>query len=77
MKEYYQLIKELDDIPDNLARKKYLMGIKQNPLIPRHDLRRIACNILLESNFIETNYPVRIKTRIKKILFFFTKISKK
>ncbi|WP_419871075.1 hypothetical protein [Chryseobacterium sp. CT-SW4] len=77
MKEYYQLIKELDNLPDNMAREKYLMDIKQNPLIPRHDLRRIACNILLESKFIETNYPTEIKNRIRKVIAYFMKISKK
>lgn len=77
MKEYYQLIKELDNLPNNMAREKYLMDIKQNPLIPRHDLRRIACNILLESKFIETNYPTEIKNTIRKVLAYFMRISKK
>lgn len=74
MKEYFQLIKELDNLPDNMVREKYLMDIKKNPLIPRHDLRRIACNILLESNFIENNYPIETKKKLKKILTYFAKI---
>lgn len=74
MKEYYQLIKELDNLPDNMARKKHLMDIKLNPLIPRQDLRRIACNIILESNFIENNYPIETKKKVKKILIYFAKM---
>lgn len=74
MKEYYQLIKELDNLPDNMARKKHLMDIKLNPLIPRHDLRRIACNIILESNFIENNYPIETKKKVKKFFIYFAKM---
>lgn len=71
MKEYYQLIKELDNLPDNMAREKYLMDIKKNPLIPRHDLRRISCNIILECNFIENNYPIETKKERKKNYKYF------
>ncbi|MCT2410059.1 hypothetical protein NZD88_21085 [Chryseobacterium antibioticum] len=69
MKEYYQLINELDGLPDNKARNEFLISIKKNPLIPRHDFRRIACNILLEDNFIERNYKISILEKIKICLF--------
>ena len=53
MKELNQILKDLDNLSSNQSRKDYLLSICKNPNIKRHDLKRIACNILIENNFIE------------------------
>ncbi len=76
-----QLIQELDGLHTNKERKEYLLSIRRNPNIGRHDFRRIACNVLLDSNFIDNYYKTDfvdfIKKQLKKLGGFFTKFSKK
>lgn len=71
MKELHTLIKILDDLPNNDLRKNYLESIRKDPNVGRHDLSRIACNVLQENNFIESNYKViwgnSLKNTIKKL----------
>lgn len=61
------LIKTLDDLPNNNSRKDYLESIRKNPNIGRHDLLRIACNVLRESNFIESKYKLSFVDSLKDI----------
>lgn len=73
MKELHTLIKILDDLPNNDLRKNYLESIRKDPNIGRHDLLRLACNVLQESNFLESNYNASFGDIVKKI---FSKLRK-
>lgn len=68
----------LDKLDNNQERNNYLDSIRKNPKIGRHDLVRIVCNTMEETNFIESYYKVTIeknfKTKTKKIASFFLKI---
>lgn len=69
----------LDQLDNNQQRNNYLDSIRKNPNIGRHDLSRIICNTMEETNFIESYYKVTIennlKSRIKKIVSFFKNFS--
>lgn len=56
MTELHKLIKELDSLPNNLARKKYLNGVLADSTLSRHHNRRLAGNILRKNNFIDKIY---------------------
>lgn len=68
MKELHSLIEILDNLPNNNMRKNYLESIRKDPNIGRHDLLRLACNVLQESNFIESHYKVSFVGYLKKKL---------
>lgn len=56
MNELHELIRQLDSLPNNKARKDFLSSIQRDPELSRHHLRRLACNILVQDNFIEKYY---------------------
>lgn len=56
MRELNQILTDLDNLPNNKSRRDFLLSICKNPDIKRHELKRIACNILIENNFIEKYY---------------------
>ena len=56
LKMINELIQEINGLNTNKERKEYLLSIRRNPNISRHDFRRIACNVLLDSDFIESYY---------------------
>lgn len=67
MNELHELIKKLDSLPNNTARKDFLNSIQRDPELPRHHLKRLACNILVQDNFIEKYYKVSFSEMFKKI----------
>ncbi|REC40922.1 MULTISPECIES: hypothetical protein [Chryseobacterium] len=77
MKTFDKIKSTLDNLETNIERKKYLKSIQNDPNIGRHDLRRIVCNTMEETNFIESYYKVEfennLKTIIIKIIAFFEK----
>lgn len=79
MKELNELIKDLDFLPNNDERKKYLYSIRSNPNLGRHELKRLACNILIDYNFVEEYYRLSFKESLKKhskkITSFFIRLS--
>ena len=68
MKELNQILKDLDNLSSNQSRKDYLLSICKNPNIKRHDLKRIACNILIENNFIEKYYRESFLVSLENLL---------
>ncbi|MCC9037023.1 hypothetical protein LNP80_22690 [Chryseobacterium sp. C-39] len=72
MNTFIKLKNTLDSMSNNDERKKYLDSIRKNPLIGRHDLLRIACNIMHDDNFIDSYYKVSInnsaKSTVKKLM---------
>lgn len=62
------LINILDNLPNNNLRRNYLESIRKDPNIGRHDLLRLACNVLQESDFIESKYKVSFVDYLKKKL---------
>ncbi|MCS3529603.1 hypothetical protein M2373_000967 [Chryseobacterium sp. JUb7] len=66
MKDLHQLITELDSLPDNFKRKQYLEDLVKDKNLPKHHNRRIACNILIEDNFIEKYYRKNIIELLKE-----------
>lgn len=81
MNTFNRLKNILDEMPNNSERKNYIQSIRTNPLIGRHDLLRIACNIIHDENFIDSYYKPSFeysaKKRIKKVTQFFSKFLKK
>lgn len=79
MKTFDKIKFTLDNLENNIERKKYIKSIQNDPNIGRHDLRRIVCNTMEETNFIESYYKVEFKnnlqTMLKKIVAFFRKFS--
>lgn len=79
MTELNQILNVLDNLPNNSERNKYLESIRKNPNIGRHDLVRISCNILIQSNFVENYYRISftkfLKLEVQKIIKFFRKFS--
>lgn len=78
----FNLLKNtLDSMSNNEERKNYIESVRQNPLIGRHDLLRIACNIVYDENFIDSYYKDSftdsVKNKVKKVVYFFTKFLKK
>lgn len=77
MKTFDKIKSTLDNLETNIERKKYLKSIQNDPNIGRHDLRRIVCNTMEETNFVESYYKVEfennLKTIIIKIIAFFEK----
>ncbi|SKB93949.1 hypothetical protein [Chryseobacterium balustinum] len=67
MKELHMLINILDNLPNNNLRRNYLESIRKDPNIGRHDLLRLACNVLQESDFIESKYKVSFVDSLKDI----------
>jgi len=79
MKTFDKIKFTLDNLENNIERKKYLKSIQNDPNIGRHDLRRIVCNTMEETNFIESYYKIEfddiLKIIFKKISSFFRKFS--
>lgn len=79
MKTFDKIKFTLDNLENNFERKKYLKSIQENPNIGRHDLRRLVCNTMEETNFIESYYKKtfedNLKIKTKKIATFFKKFS--
>lgn len=76
MKELHILINILDDLPNNDLRKNYLESIRKDPNIGRHDLFRLACNVLQESNFVESHYNISFGDIVKNIFSNLRKLLK-
>lgn len=70
MNELHELIKQLDSLPNNTARKEFLNSIQRNPELSRHHLRRLACNILVQDNFVDKYYSEKFSEILKN---FFSK----
>ncbi|KQM62818.1 hypothetical protein ASE55_00030 [Chryseobacterium sp. Leaf201] len=81
MNELHELIKQLDSLPNNTARKDFLNSIQRDPELSRHHLRRLACNILVQDNFVEKYYRVSFSEMLKKtflkIISIFQKVIKR
>ncbi len=67
MNELHKLIKQLDSLPNNTARKEFLNSIQRNPELSRHHLRRLACNILVQDNFVDKYYRENFSEMLKKL----------
>jgi hypothetical protein len=67
MNELHKLIKQLDSLPNNTARKEFLNSIQRNPELSRHHLRRLACNILVQENFVEKYYRENFSETLEKL----------
>lgn len=67
MNELHKLIKQLDSLPNNTARKEFLNSIQRNPELSRHHLRRLACNILVHENFVDKYYRENFGEMLKKL----------
>lgn len=70
MNELHKLIKQLDSLSNNTVRKEFLNSIQRNPELSRHHLRRLACNILVQENFVDKYYRENFIEMLKK---FFSK----
>lgn len=70
MNELHKLIKQLDSLSNNTARKEFLNSIQRNPELSRHHLRRLACNILVQENFVDKYYRENFIEMLKE---FFSK----
>ena len=72
MKILKQIINDLESLPNNPERKKYLISVISDPNVPRGDLRRFVCKDMLESKFIETFFRPTImenvKMKLKKLI---------
>lgn len=77
MQELHQIIQTLDLLPNYNSRKEYLESICNNPTIEKYDLKRIACNVLMENNFIRSYYKYDLKINLDKFLNLFIKILQK
>lgn len=66
MKELNELIRDLDFLSSNEERIKYLYSIRCNPNLGRHELKRLACNILIADNFVDKYYRLSFKESFKK-----------
>ncbi len=67
MNELHKLIKQLDSLPNNTARKEFLNSIRRNPELSRHHLRRLACNILVQENFVDKYYRENFIETLEKL----------
>lgn len=67
MNELHKLIKQLDSLPNNTARKEFLNSIQRNPELSRYHLRRLACNILVQENFVDKYYRENFSEMLKKL----------
>jgi len=67
MNELHKLIKQLDCLPNNAARIEFLNSIQRNPELSRHHLRRLACNILVQENFVDKYYRENFSEMLKKL----------
>ncbi len=67
MNELQNLIMQLDYLPNNIARKEFLNSIQRNPELSRHHLRRLACNILVQENFVDKYYRENFSEMLKKL----------
>ncbi len=80
MNELHKLIKQLDSLPNNTARKEFLNSIQRNPELSRHHLRRLACNILVQENFVDKyyreNFSEMLKNLFSKTISIFQRIFK-
>lgn len=81
MKELHQILDDLDNLPNNQSRKDYLFSIRRNPNLGRHELKRIACNILIDNSFVDIYYgeifTESLKFELKKLISFFKRLSVK
>ena len=53
MKILKEIINDLESLPNNPERKKYLISVITDPNVPRGDLRRFVCREILESDFLQ------------------------
>lgn len=67
MNELHKLIKQLDSLPNNTVRKEFLNSIQRNPELSRHHLRRLACNILVQENFVDKYYRENFIEMLEKL----------
>ena len=67
MNELHKLIKQLDSLPNNTARKEFLNSIQRNSELSRHHLRRLACNILVQENFVDKYYRENFIEALEKL----------
>ncbi|MCD1118212.1 hypothetical protein [Chryseobacterium turcicum] len=67
MNELHKLIKQLDSLSNNTSRKEFLNSIQRNPELSRHHLRRLACNILVQENFVDKYYRENFGEMLKKL----------
>lgn len=77
MNELHELIKQLDSLPNNSARKDFLNSLLKNKDLPKYHNQRLACNILIQDNFIEKYYRESLGITIKKKFFKITLIFRK
>lgn len=67
MNELHKLIKQLDSLPNNTARKEFLNSIQRNPELSKHHLRRLACNLLVQENFVDKYYRENFIETLEKL----------
>ena len=56
MNELHKIIKKLDSLPNNTARKEYLRLLLSDETLPKDHNRRLAGEILEQDNFIDKIY---------------------
>lgn len=71
MKTYNIILDELKKMDNNEERKEFLNAIVLNENIPTNDLRRIACQMFIESNFVERYFKPGFKETLKFRLVYF------
>lgn len=74
MKVVQDIIKQLDDLPNNKARKEYLENERKR--ISKSDIRRFALNIMINDDFVEKYYRFELIENVYKFfksLFNFKK----
>lgn len=71
MKTYNIILDELKKMGSNEERREFLNAIVLNENIPRNDLRRIAYQIFIESNFVERYFTPGFKETLRFRLLYF------
>lgn len=56
MQELHKLIRELDELPNNPARKEFLKNLMTDKKLSKESNRKLACEIMMQENFIEKYY---------------------
>ena len=68
MEELHRIIKTLDSLPNYESRRDYLESTINDLTIDKYHLKKIACNVLLENNFIISYYREDKKVNLNKII---------
>jgi len=56
MQELHKLIRELDELPNNPARNEFLKNLMTDKKLSKESNRKLACEILMQENFIDKYY---------------------